>query len=53
MAVKNKTHTVMAAFKRQPGELAAYQKKVLTIDDHIGISFAGLTADAKSLGERK
>lgn len=30
--------------------MSPFRFQVLTIDDHIGISFAGLTADAKSLG---
>ena len=41
---------MLVAFKRRPSELAAYQKKMLVIDDHVGVSFAGLTADATSLG---
>jgi len=49
VGLKNKTHAVLAAFKRRPSPLASYQEKVL-LDDHLGISFAGLTADAKSLG---
>eukprot|EP00095_Tigriopus_kingsejongensis_P001692 maker-scaffold3299_size9292-snap-gene-0.6 protein:Tk01692 transcript:maker-scaffold3299_size9292-snap-gene-0.6-mRNA-1 annotation:"proteasome subunit alpha" len=50
VGLKNATHAVLVAFKRRPSELAAHQKKILTIDDHVGVSFAGLTADAKSLG---
>ncbi len=49
VGLKSKEYAVLAAFKRRPSELAAYQKKVLPIDDHVGVSFAGLTADAKSL----
>jgi 20S proteasome alpha/beta subunit len=29
--------------------LSAHQKKIIPIDDHIGISIAGLTADARLL----
>ena len=50
VGLKSKTHAILVAFKRRPNELASHQKKVLTIDDHVGVSFAGLTADAKSLG---
>jgi len=50
VGLKNKTHAVLAAFKRRPSPLASYQEKVLALDDHLGVSFAGLTADAKSLG---
>jgi 20S proteasome subunit alpha 6 len=50
VGLKNQTHAVLVAFKRRPSPLASYQEKVLTVDDHLGVSFAGLTADAKSLG---
>lgn len=49
VGLKSKDHAVLVAFKRRPSELAAYQKKVLHLDQKIGVSFAGLTADAKSL----
>ncbi len=73
VGLKSKDYAVLAAFKRRPSELAAYQKKVgarvmyctilrplikclaspslqvLPVDTHMGVSFAGLTADAKSL----
>ena len=35
--------------QRAPSELSSHQKKILKIDDHIGISIAGLTADARLL----
>ena len=28
---------------------SAHQKKILVIDDHVGISIAGLTADARTI----
>jgi 20S proteasome subunit alpha 6 len=34
---------------RTPSKLAEYQRKLFRIDDHIGISIAGLTADARVL----
>ncbi|TNN63348.1 Proteasome subunit alpha type-1 [Liparis tanakae] len=34
---------------RAQSELAAHQKKILHVDNHIGISIAGLTADARLL----
>jgi 20S proteasome subunit alpha 6 len=49
VGLKSKTHAVLVALKRAPSELSAHQKKVLPIDDHIGISIAGLTADARLL----
>lgn len=46
----NKYHSLSkVALKRAPSELASYQKKIIPLDTHVGVSFAGLTADAKSL----
>lgn len=36
-------------FQRAPSELSAHQKKIIPIDDHVGVSIAGLTADARLL----
>lgn len=49
VGVKSKTHAVLVALKRASSELSAYQKKIMILDDHMGMSIAGLTADAKSL----
>ena len=49
MGLISKTHVVLAALKRSPNELASYQQKVLKVDEHMGVSIAGLTADARSL----
>ena len=49
VGIKSKTHVVLCALKRAPSELSAHQKKILPIDNHIGISIAGLTADARIL----
>lgn len=35
--------------QRSTGELASYQKKLIRIDDHIGVAIAGLTSDARVL----
>jgi len=37
------------ALKRANSELSAHQKKILPIDDHVGVSIAGLTADARTI----
>jgi len=35
--------------QRSTNELASYQKKLIRIDDHMGIAIAGLTSDARVL----
>mmetsp|Transcript_5853 Transcript_5853/g.14882 ORF Transcript_5853/g.14882 Transcript_5853/m.14882 type:complete len:264 (-) Transcript_5853:88-879(-) len=49
VGIKSKTHAVLASLKRAPSELSAYQKKTFQIDDHVGITISGLTADARTL----
>jgi len=49
VGVKSNTHAVLVALKRASSELSAHQKKILPIDDHVGISIAGLTADARTI----
>ncbi|CAF3669928.1 unnamed protein product [Rotaria sordida] len=49
VAVKSKTHVVLCALQRAPSELSAHQKKIMFIDDHIGVSIAGLASDARIL----
>ncbi|XP_061750463.1 proteasome subunit alpha type-1 [Nerophis ophidion] len=49
VGLKSKTQAVLVALKRAQSELAAHQKKILHVDNHIGISIAGLTADARLL----
>ena len=50
VGLTSKTAVVLAALKRSFGDLAAgHQRKVYKIDDHIGVSIAGLTSDARVL----
>lgn len=42
-------YAVLAALKRSTSELSAHQKKIIPIDQHVGMSIAGLTADARIL----
>ena len=49
VGLRSKTHAVLVALKRAPSELASYQRKVLKIDHHLGMGFAGLTSDARVL----
>lgn len=51
VGLKSNTHCVLGALKRSVSELSSHQKKLLEIDDHIGIGIAGLTADARSLAK--
>ena len=51
IGLKSKTHAVIVALKRATSELSAYQKKIIPIDNHLGISIAGLTADARFLSK--
>ncbi|RKP10580.1 20S proteasome subunit alpha 6 [Thamnocephalis sphaerospora] len=49
VGLRSKTHAVLVAVKRTPGDLASYQKKMIRIDDHMGVAIAGLTSDARVL----
>lgn len=49
VSLKSATHAILIALKRASSELAAYQKKVIPIDNHIGVTISGLTADARIL----
>lgn len=49
VGLKNKTHAAIIALKRASSELSAHQKKIITIDQHMGITISGLTADARML----
>lgn len=42
---------VLGALKRSVSELSSHQKKLLPIDDYMGVGIAGLTADARSLAK--
>ncbi|KAI8866099.1 20S proteasome subunit [Ramicandelaber brevisporus] len=49
VGARSNTHAVVAAVKRSQGELASYQKKLIKVDDHIGVAISGLTSDARVL----
>ena len=51
VGLRSNTHCVLGALKRSVSELSSHQKKLLAIDNHIGIGIAGLTADARSLAK--
>jgi len=51
VGLRSKTHAVLCSFKRAQSDLAAHQKKIFKIDDHLCIGISGLTADARVLSD--
>lgn len=51
VGLRSDSMVVLGALKRSVSELSSHQKKLLQIDDHMGIGIAGLTADARSLAK--
>lgn len=49
LGLKSRTHVVLVALKRSSSELSSHQKKIFPVDDHVGASIAGLTADGRIL----
>lgn len=49
VGLKNKEFAVLVALKRASSNLASYQKKIIPINDHLGVSMSGITADARML----
>jgi len=49
VGLKSSTHVVLCALSRASSELSSYQRKIFDIDEHVGISISGLTADARVL----
>ncbi|KAI7889244.1 nucleophile aminohydrolase [Mucor mucedo] len=49
IGLRSNKFAVLLALKRSSGELASYQKKLIKVDDHMGIGIAGLTSDARVL----
>ncbi|KAI5959738.1 PRE5 [Candida pseudojiufengensis] len=45
----SKNHVVLVALKRNAEELGSYQKKIIKIDNHMGVALAGLAPDARVL----
>jgi 20S proteasome subunit alpha 6 len=52
VGIKSTNYVVLATFNRSHSELTSHQKKQMKVDDHIGISFAGLAADGRVLGKK-
>jgi len=51
VGLKSDRYAVICTLKRSSSKLASYQKKIFKIDDHLGISIAGLTSDARVLSK--
>eukprot|EP01017_Pseudomicrothorax_dubius_P011794 TRINITY_DN144_c0_g1_i6.p1 TRINITY_DN144_c0_g1~~TRINITY_DN144_c0_g1_i6.p1 ORF type:complete len:151 (+),score=26.96 TRINITY_DN144_c0_g1_i6:261-713(+) len=49
LGLKSQEYAVLCSLKRAPSELSSYMDKTFKVDDHMGLSMAGLTADARSL----
>ncbi|XP_034668524.1 proteasome subunit alpha type-1 [Drosophila subobscura] len=47
VGLKNRDVAVLVALSKPSSELSASQRKIIPIDDHLGISIAGITADAR------
>ncbi|KAH8263203.1 hypothetical protein KR044_005807 [Drosophila immigrans] len=51
VGLKNRDYAVLVALCKPASELSASQRKIIPIDDHLGISIAGITADARVLSK--
>lgn len=49
VGLTSKNHVVLVALKRNAEELGSYQKKLIKVDDHMGVALAGLAPDARVL----
>lgn len=49
VGLKNRDTAVLVALCKPTSELSRSQRKIIPIDDHLGISIAGITADARVL----
>jgi 20S proteasome subunit alpha 6 len=49
VGIKSNTHVVLVALKRAANELCSHQKKIYELDDHCGLSIAGLLSDGRIL----
>jgi len=49
LGLRSNNYVVLAGLKRSPNELAAHAKKLMKVDEHMGVAITGLTADGRSL----
>ncbi|EZG55186.1 proteasome subunit alpha type [Gregarina niphandrodes] len=46
VAIKSNSHAVLVALRRSISKLASHNSKIFKVDDHVGATFSGITADA-------
>lgn len=51
VAIKSKTHIVLAGVMHRPSDFSSCQPKIFRIDEHIGLAISGLTADGRGLSK--
>ncbi|ORY85440.1 20S proteasome component alpha 6 subunit Pre5 [Protomyces lactucae-debilis] len=49
VGLRSDTHAALVTLKRNAEDLGSYQKKIIRIDNHLGIALAGLAPDARVL----
>lgn len=49
VGVRSKEFAVIAAIRSRQSQFASYQQKIFKVDDHVGCSISGLTADGRVL----
>lgn len=49
VGLKSKEFAVLVALSRATSELSSTQRKIIPIDNHVGVSLSGITADARVL----
>jgi len=49
VGLKSRDYVVLIGLQRSSSDLSSYLKKIFKIDDHIGISVSGITADGRVL----
>lgn len=51
VGLKSQDYAVLVALSKPSTEMGISQPKIISIDDHVGISIAGITADARVLSQ--
>ncbi|OHT15662.1 Family T1, proteasome alpha subunit, threonine peptidase [Tritrichomonas foetus] len=49
VGIRSQTHAVIACIMHSPSEFSSFQPKIFKIDEHIGVTISGLTADGRGL----